>query len=88
MYYIDATGSLAKPGVRVHAVYLTATAATAVLALKDSTVAGTLVDLRNVTSGTTAEFKFDPPLTFPNGVEVSTATNCVATAIVDYNRGG
>lgn len=88
MYYINTTGSLAKPGIRVHSVLLTATAATALLQLKDTTVVGTLVDARVATDGASELFVFDPPLTFPNGLEVVAMTDGVATAVIDVNRGG
>ena len=88
LYYIDATGSLAKPGIRVHSLLVTATAASAIVKLKDSTIAGTLVDARVATSGSSEHFWFDPPMVFPSGLEVSTCTNAVATAVIDYNRGG
>ena len=88
LYYIDSTGSLAKQALRVYSIVVTATSANAVLQLKDASIAGTLVDLRVAAAGASQSFFYrDQPLLFPNGLEVVAATNCVATAVVDFNRG-
>lgn len=88
LFYIDSTGTLAKQALRIYSLTVAATSANAVLQLKDSSIAGTLVDLRIPTSGDTKSFFYrDQPLNFPNGLEVVAATNCVATAVIDFNRG-
>lgn len=83
--YIDSTGDITDTrGILVKAASLTATAANAVCLLRDQDSANSnKIDLRNPTSGSTAQFDFsDSPLQFPNGIDVQTLSNGVITLVV------
>ena len=85
-WFVDSTTSssaddLTSPVV-LTAVYLTATSANSVLVLSDPTTGATRINLREPTAGTTRHFRMDAaPLSFPNGIRVSTLTNAVATLV-------
>lgn len=86
--YIDATGDLSigtDTNIRVFYVVMTATAGNAVLELEDNQAS--TVDklyLGVATSGETKVFDFSrKPIVFPNGIEVTTATNVKATLVID-----
>ena len=83
-FYIDGTATtLAIKNVIVTHVLVTATSANAVLVLKDVTTANTKMDLRVATSGASQVFDFaDNPIVFANGINPTTVTNCVATAVI------
>lgn len=86
-YYIDSTGVLDTKNFTLQGVVVTATAAGAILKLKDLSLAGTMIDLRVATSGESKHFDFSTvAMTFPNGLEVEQVTNCVAAAFV--RKGG
>jgi hypothetical protein len=87
-YYIDATGSLAVKGVRVWSVFLTNTAANAVVTLKDVSSGATKLTVKNPTDGTTVLHDLtNNPIVFPNGIDATTVTNCVVTLVVEDPRG-
>ena len=86
-WYIDATTSSTSDdlvgNVQITGVILSATAANGRIVLSDSSnAAHTKLDLRVATSGASQQFFFDvAPVSFPNGVRVSTLSNAVATLI-------
>ena len=81
MIYVDTTGSaIAEKSVRLAHLIITATAA-ASLILKDPTV--TALKLRwDIAAAGSQEIAFPVPPVFPNGIEVDTITNCVATLVL------
>lgn len=87
-FYIDtqsasSSDDLVEKGLTVTHVIVTATSASAVLVLQDTTTTITKCDLRVATSGATQVFDFsDNPIIFPNGVKPSTRTNAVATLVL------
>ena len=86
-HYIDSTGALIDANVKVVGITLTATAANAVLLLKNYADSRSKIDLRVATSGATEFFNFaETPLVFPDGIYVKTLTNAIATLI--YNNSG
>jgi hypothetical protein len=78
-HYIDSTGDLITTPVTVKRVFLAATGAGAVLVLGDPSGSLKRFDLRVATSGATSTFEIEAY--FPNGVEVTTLTNAVATIV-------
>lgn len=89
-FYVDSTGSFAGlKNVKVIGITLTATSANAQLVLQNAdSGSSNRIDLRNPTSGSTVQFRFDQaPLAFPNGVKVSTITNGNATIIYTTTGG-
>lgn len=86
--YVDQTGTVTGSTERnSHVVYVvvTATAASGVLKLSDTvlTTSAIKVDLRVATSGASQVFDFSrSPMVFPNGINVSTLTNAVATIVL------
>lgn len=83
---IDATGVISADSCRIAMVLVTATAASAILELRDA--AGTIVklNLRVAISGDTGVFDFAlAPIFCPNGLKVQTLTNCIAFIV--YNNG-
>lgn len=83
-HYVDATGVLATGSTRVVGVIVTATAASAIVAIGDSAGTTAKLNLRVATSGASQFFDFSTsPILFPNGVNVTTLTNAIATVI--YN---
>ncbi len=86
-HYIDSTGSLtAENNVKVRQVIITPTSANAVLTLSDSAGTTTKIQVRAATSGESRSFEFPVPVIFPNGINVTTLTNCVAMLV--YNGTG
>jgi hypothetical protein len=92
-FYIDtqysvAADELAVKNIRVLGVTVTATAASAIIVLADSSTATNKLDLRVATSGDSAHFDFsDSPVVFPNGIRPKTLTNALVTVIVEESRG-
>lgn len=87
-YYIDATGSLTLKNIKALFIIITATAANARLVLKDITTGATKMDVR-ITAADGQFFDFSSaPLVFPNGIDVTTVTNCIAVVTVEETRGG
>lgn len=89
-FYVDtqysvAADEFASKLIRVSSVIVTATAASAVLVLKDSSLA-TKIDLRVATSGATEQFDFDPPLVFSTSIRPTTLTNAVATVVFQETK--
>jgi hypothetical protein len=84
-FYIDGTsGTLSRRNARVIGVIVTTSAANAVLAIKDTTVAGTVLSLKVAAAGQSQHFDFSAsPIQFPNGIEASTVTNCEAMVILE-----
>jgi len=88
-YYIDtqyATNEeLAVANLTVVGVIVTATGASAVVALTDS---GTVkLNLRVATSGATEFFDFsEAPIVFANSIRPTTLTNAIATVIIRETR--
>jgi hypothetical protein len=90
-YYIDtqyATNEeLTGQNLLVLGVLVTATAASAVLLLADSTVKK--MDLRVATSGASQFFDFSSsPVRFNTSIRPTTLTNAVATIIIKDSQGG
>lgn len=83
-YYIDGTASnLALKSVKVTHVIISASSATAILVLKDVTSGNIKFDGRVATSGESRTFDLsDNPIVFPNGIDPTTVTNCVATLVI------
>lgn len=86
IWYVDTAHSSGTDdlavGCAVTAVVLTATSANAIIVLQDRVTSDKKLDLRVATSGSTVVFPFaDFPVSFPNGIKVSTLTNAVATLI-------
>lgn len=83
-HYVDSTGTLDSAAVRVAAVVLTATGASAVLELTAADGTTKQLNLRVATSGETKHFDFSTKvLSFPAGLRVTTLTNAIATIV--YN---
>lgn len=81
--YIDSTGDVRTTPTKVYMIVVTATAASCVLALADAGSSVAKINLRVVTSGASQLFDFSAnPLFFPNGIEVTTITNGVATLVL------
>lgn len=82
--YIDSTGDISDTkNSRVVYVLLTATAANAELVLKDQVTTDNKIDLRLAISGDSKLFRFsDAPLVFPNGINIGTLTNALATLVI------
>lgn len=89
-FYIDtqysgASDELAIKNLKVLYVIVTATAASAVLALSDSGTAK--VNLRVATSGETSVFDFsNAPILFATSVRPTTLTNAIATVVIQETR--
>lgn len=88
--YVDTTGSigLSSPqGVVLSHVIVTATAASAQIVIRDdATSPVNKLDLRVPTSGDSKQYDFsDRPIVFPEGIEIGTVTNAVATLV--FSRG-
>ena len=88
-FYIDTQGStsdhdLVRKQALVVYVTVTATAANGRIVLSDVGAAPIIkMDLRVPVSGATEIFRFaEKPITFPNGIRVSTLTNAVATVVI------
>lgn len=87
-FFIDATTpTLAIKNIKVLYITVTATAASAILNLRDVSTLDNKINVRVATSGETGRFSFvDSPLVFPNGIDPNTVTNCVATLVVQESR--
>lgn len=83
LIYVDSTGDLTTDkNIKIQYIIITATAATAILKLADTSDSTVTLDVRLATSGESKQFSFeDYPLLFPNGIEANTVTNCVATIV-------
>lgn len=93
-WYIDTAHStsandLVRASVLVTYIIVTATSASAVLVLSD--VQGTApakLELRVAAADTSQLFDFSyKPLLFPNGIQVTTLTNCKAMCIISSTGG-
>jgi len=84
--YIDSTGAIGpSKNVKVSHIFITGTGAAPRLVLQDGTT--NKIDVRLMGTSQTGHLPFDPvPMYFPNGVTVSTITNCVATIVI--SQGG
>jgi hypothetical protein len=82
-HYVDASGVLTSNlNQKVAGVIVTATAASAILALADSGGTDNQLNLRVATSGETVHFDFSAaPIVFPNGIKAVTVTNAICTLI-------
>lgn len=81
--YVDATGDVVNIPTKVYGVLLTATSANAHLKLSDTAASVAKLDVRVSGSHDSHYIDFsDNPLFFPNGVEVTTITNGVATLVL------
>lgn len=83
-HYVDSTGALTtETPTKLAGVVLIATAANAVLVLRDYDGTVTKLELRLATSGDSQHFDFsNTPVFFPNGINATTVTN--ARAILIY----
>jgi hypothetical protein len=87
--YVSATDDLAEANVAVSYVSLSATSAAGVLVLSDRVTGNVVIDLRVAVAGSTEVFEFDVnPISFPNGIRVTTLTNAKATLIGRRQSGG
>lgn len=86
-HFVDSTGSLSQEkNLRIGQVILTATSANAVIVLSDHAGTTKKLELRVAASGESRSFELPVPMIFPNGINVTTLTNCVATLV--YNGVG
>lgn len=88
--YVDSTGALdvaTNQNIKVAYIIVTSTAASAVVQLQDDFSAPVnKIDFRVDTADKTLCYDFaDNPLTFPNGIRVSTLTNATLTLILQRN---
>lgn len=86
--YVDSTGDISigtDKNIKVSYIVVTATGASAVLVLEDNqTTDVKKLDLRVATDGESKIFDFSSkPLVFPNGINVETLTNAIATLVID-----
>lgn len=88
-WYIDSVGSLVSTGIssnpstKLYCLILTPTAANGRIVLSDPVNGYVKMDFRAAVSGESNVLDLTMyPATFPNGVEVTTLTNAVATLIV------
>lgn len=83
---VTTTGILtSERNQRVQQILLTVTTTNGVLVIQDPLDSTAMLDLRAVTAATTHVFDFPGPgIIFPNGLKVSTLTNC--TAMIVYNN--
>ena len=87
-YFIDATGSVTAKNIKVVGVIFTASGA-AQLIVKDVTTGATKLDLKATAANISQHFILDQsPIVFPNGIDVTTVTNCTATLILEETRSG
>jgi hypothetical protein len=88
-FFIDGTSaSLDVKGIRVSHIEVTSTNTGAVLVLSDVTTASTKIKLAIAADKTVLFLDFsDNPMVFPNGINPSTVTNCVATLMLQESRG-
>jgi len=89
----SAIAALRKPGIKLRGILLTNTSANAELELQDGgngdigLAAVTLLDLKHDTDNDSKYFAFEPPVFFPNGIIVSTITNCSAYLFIEQIKG-
>lgn len=83
-WHIDSTGDLTPlVPVTVYYVVLAASSANAHLVLSDAGASTKKLDVRVATSHESKVFDFSAnPIHFPNGIEVTTITNGVATLVL------
>lgn len=93
-FYVDTQSSssaddLLIQNIRVTRAFVTATSANAVITLQDAaSTPVTKITLDVATANSTSSYDFTPDgVVFPNGIKVSTLTNCVATLIIRESRG-
>lgn len=96
-FFIDTVAADTDPGtdenlaiknIKVKAIFITATAATAILELKDVTTGAVKFNLREASTGETDYFDLtNLNVVFPNGISPSTVTNMQATLIIQETRG-
>ena len=81
-YYVDSTGTLAVLGLSVYSILLTSNGGAGTLVLQDNaTVPVTKLTLKVLnTESTLIDFNL-MPITFPNGIKVSTLTTALATIV-------
>ena len=81
-HYVDSTGTLSSDSCKIAGVIVTATAASAILALQDAAGSVNKANLRVATSGETKHFDFSQtPIFCPNGLKASTVTNAIVVVI-------
>lgn len=90
-YYIDGTlSTLAVKNIKLTHLMVTSTSSTSELIIKDITTGATKLHIRLAGTDdlTTRFFDFSAnPIVFPNGINPSTVTNCVATCLIQESRG-
>lgn len=88
-YHVDGTAStLDIKGIKVTHILVAVSTANAVLVLSDVTTGNKKLEIRLATDESTEFYDFsDNPIVFPNGINPSTVTNCVATLMLDESRG-
>lgn len=87
IHWVDTAGDLStEKNIKVAHIFVTATAASAILVLSD-TSDNNLLELRQPTSGLTLHIPCESvPLVFPKGLKAKTVTNCTV-AIVYTSKG-
>lgn len=79
---VDSTGVLVSDACKIAQVLVTATAASAILELRDAAGSIVKLNLRVAASGDTGVFDFAlNPVFCPNGLKVQTLTNCIAFVV-------
>jgi len=87
-FYVDATGNLTVPNIKVFYITITSTANSAVVVIKDVTTGALKFDLRIATAGDPVRLNYsDSPLVFPNGIDVTTLTNAIVTFGIQESQG-
>lgn len=82
------TGNLAVNNIRVSHILITATAGTSELVLRDVTNGNNKIILKRDVDDRSELFDFSEfPLVFPNGINPSTVTDCVATCVIQQQGG-
>ena len=80
-HYVDSTGTLTSVSTVVLKVFVTTTAANAVVVLQDTNASTNKIILKVAADGSTEEFELG--VSFPTGVKVATLTNAIMTVV--YN---
>lgn len=87
-FFIEDTGlSLDVIGIRVTHIVLTSTNTGALFVLSDNSTGAVKIKMA-IAADKTMEFLdlSDNPIVFPNGIDPTTVTNCVATLMVQESR--
>ena len=88
--YTTSADDLIRPSTQVNYIVVTTTAANAILVMGDvQGTSSTKMELRVAASGASQLFDFSrKPLLFPNGIRITTLTNCKATFVGTTTAGG